>query len=516
MKKLFPGYYRPTEKEFSDLWNNCIFVFDANVLLNLYRYSLETREELLGILKDNADRLWLPHQAALEYHRSRLVVIQKTASAYEDIQNLLKDSLKKIENDLHSLVGKGRHPFVNETYFIEKITNFFTEIQTELDKLSQSHPDLIEDDPIQKAITDLFQDRVGSPYLTEQLTKIYQEGKDRYEKKIPPGYLDSEKDESKKYGDLILWHQIIDYAKVQKRPIILVTDDRKDDWWKKIKGQTIGPQPELIQEIVIETGILFYMYSADPFMEKAHDYLKRDINQKAVDEVREYREREEKYLNIVQNSLYSEATRTPITSFPYPEGLGAAFTGSEALRAAMTGLPTSEALRAAMTGLPTSEALRAAMAGFPTSEALRAAMTGLPTSEALRVAMAGFPTSEALRAAMAGFPTSEALRAAMAGFPTSEALRAAMAGFPTLEALSAAMTGSTYSESVRAAREGVVAAVPRTTNKDLPPASETISDSNKQEKEHLPVNTQNAEIASKPLTLKPKSKKRMPGDSGNL
>ena len=45
MKDSFPGYYRPTENEFAEMWESCLFVLDANVLLNLYRYSVDTREE---------------------------------------------------------------------------------------------------------------------------------------------------------------------------------------------------------------------------------------------------------------------------------------------------------------------------------------------------------------------------------------------------------------------------------------------------------------------------------------
>jgi hypothetical protein len=72
MRRAFPGYYRPTEDEFSELWNGCLFAFDANVLLNLYRYSLETSNEFLTILSEISDRLWIPHQAALEYQRRRV------------------------------------------------------------------------------------------------------------------------------------------------------------------------------------------------------------------------------------------------------------------------------------------------------------------------------------------------------------------------------------------------------------------------------------------------------------
>jgi len=61
MKESFKEYYKPTEKEFKNLWDNCEFIFDANVLLNIYRYSSETTEEFLDVLKKVQDRVWIPH-----------------------------------------------------------------------------------------------------------------------------------------------------------------------------------------------------------------------------------------------------------------------------------------------------------------------------------------------------------------------------------------------------------------------------------------------------------------------
>lgn len=46
MRKLFAGYYRPTKKEFDRMWREGVFVFDANILLNIYRGSL--RFSVLG------------------------------------------------------------------------------------------------------------------------------------------------------------------------------------------------------------------------------------------------------------------------------------------------------------------------------------------------------------------------------------------------------------------------------------------------------------------------------------
>ncbi|THV58164.1 hypothetical protein EZV76_12860 [Flagellimonas alvinocaridis] len=51
MKDEFPGYFRPTEKKVEEIWRKALFTFDANVLLNLYRYSDETRDEVFKVLQ---------------------------------------------------------------------------------------------------------------------------------------------------------------------------------------------------------------------------------------------------------------------------------------------------------------------------------------------------------------------------------------------------------------------------------------------------------------------------------
>lgn len=45
MKKDFIGYYDLSDSELDQIWKDGIFSFDANTLLNLYRYSEETRIE---------------------------------------------------------------------------------------------------------------------------------------------------------------------------------------------------------------------------------------------------------------------------------------------------------------------------------------------------------------------------------------------------------------------------------------------------------------------------------------
>jgi hypothetical protein len=51
MGNLLPVYRRPTQEEFSHMWQEGIFAFDANVLLNIYCYTPETRERFFELLK---------------------------------------------------------------------------------------------------------------------------------------------------------------------------------------------------------------------------------------------------------------------------------------------------------------------------------------------------------------------------------------------------------------------------------------------------------------------------------
>ena len=299
MKNIFPGYYRPTGEEFSNLWNSCLFIPDANVLLNLYRYSQETSNELIQILKQISDRLWIPHQAALEYQKNRLSTIAKQLEVYDEIKDLVEDSKKKLKNKLDSL---SKHPYIKADNLMKIMKKACTTIEKNLKKLRQGHPDLLQHDNLREALDTLLEDKLGLPYSQEKLDGIYNLGKQRYQRGIPPGYEDSDKEGTNKYGDLILWFQIIDKAKETNKSIILVTDDRKEDWWRRFKGETIGPRPELIDEMLSEAGVSFYLYQTDPFMENAQKFLEKQIKKEAIDEVREIRERDEECEQVMKEA----------------------------------------------------------------------------------------------------------------------------------------------------------------------------------------------------------------------
>lgn len=272
MKTNFAEFYLLTDQEFKKLWNECIFIFDSNVLLNLYRYSQQTSQKLLEVLDNEKikNRIWIPHQFAFEYQKNRLDVIAEQKQKYEDVLKVI-DSL--------TVEKYSRHPFL-------KMKRIMQSAKNQIKKKLKNHPDWGKIDPIREKLTELFDGKVGNSYLPDELNKRYEEGEGRYSKKIPPGYKDSKKAENR-FGDYLGWIQIIDKAKSDKKPIIFITDDKEEDWWWIVKGEIVGPRFELRKELKESADVLFYMYDSTNFLKYSSEYLDQEFDKKAADEIEE-------------------------------------------------------------------------------------------------------------------------------------------------------------------------------------------------------------------------------------
>ncbi|MEQ8384066.1 MAG: PIN-like domain-containing protein [Coleofasciculus sp. A1-SPW-01] len=306
MRDLFPGYYQPTPEEFETLWQEAIFSFDANILLNIYRYSAETRERLFEIIERLIERIWIPHQVAYEYQKERLTVISQQSKPYDEIRELLDDELEKLKKKLEEY--SKRHSFtdcVDSQKIIQTIERANKRVYKILEEGREKYPDLLDDDEFREKLTNLLEGKVGKPYSDEELDKIYKDAKKRFEKNQPPGYMDdrgkNKKDEPEKYGDVVIWRQLIDYAKSQNKSLIFVTDDQKEDWWLKHQGKTIGVRPELVQEMLEKAGVNFYLYTGDKFLEYASSFLKLTEQPEAIEEAREVRLQTSSYYSMIND-----------------------------------------------------------------------------------------------------------------------------------------------------------------------------------------------------------------------
>lgn len=289
MQKSFKEYYPLTPREKQKIWNEAVFVFDANVLLDLYRYSEDTRKNFLDTIEKMKDQIWIPHQFAFEYQRKRLEVIDGQTSAYGVTAQILQKGYDSICNNITS-----RHPFLKRDDLLEGITTAVQTAISEIGKVKEKHPDWFSNDPIRKRLDRLFKGKVGDPI--ENIAEIEKQGDLRYQNKIPPGFKDIIKDKKdptgkRKYGDWIGWWQIMQMAEKIKKPVIFITSETKEDWWLIVGGKTVSPRPELIKEITKHCGI-FHMYNMETFLTHSDPHIKKSTIKEIQEISRKIRQEE--------------------------------------------------------------------------------------------------------------------------------------------------------------------------------------------------------------------------------
>ena len=287
MRDNFSSHYTPDDSAFERLWALGLIALDANVLLNLYRYPATARDELLLTLERYKDRLFVPHQVAVEYHRGRLGVIAFQRKRAHEVKEVLRNAETRLREDLRKLQLERRHSSISIQPFLQRIESEFAAFKELIQQGESGHPQVVGCDLIRDRLDTILDSRIGTPFSQSELDKVYIEGKQRYNDNRPPGYGDSSKGRSeqsvyyasnlrieRQFGDLIVWKQIVKAAAERKATYVMfVTDDEKDDWWEIVDSggpKVIGARRELKEEIASEAGVvLFHLYSSERFLEHA-------------------------------------------------------------------------------------------------------------------------------------------------------------------------------------------------------------------------------------------------------
>ncbi|MBO0476678.1 hypothetical protein DOK76_06315 [Vagococcus sp. DIV0080] len=207
------------------------------------------------------------------------------------------DEIKDTVDGISFINKDNKNEFTED--IIELINNFSEELQTTIDKKIHT---LITDEQesLYLELINIIEDRIGELYSQEWIDSIEQEGKERFEKSIPPGFNDKGKDNSKlngedirrygeisyrrKYGDLIIWKDILKYATGNEngRKVIFVTDDgqseKKNDLLYKVKGMTLGPHIHLMNELNVECKKELYILKNLRFIQLVNNLSDEQVN----------------------------------------------------------------------------------------------------------------------------------------------------------------------------------------------------------------------------------------------
>ncbi len=338
--------FRISDKEEKELFETGHVVFDSSALLSFYGYTEKISGKYFNkVFKALDKRLWLPAQVIYEFEKNREKVINKPKGDYHNLVNSnnrkeggfldsVKNTINNIRKDSNTIHGQinalsektikdDKHPHLKQNSinkFIKELTKFESNIETlssGFDKLSADTKAQIEQkikEIDSKSTLDNLRERLntsfshGTQYPYEKMLSIIREGNFRYENEIPPGYKDKDgKIGFQMFGDLILWFQIIDYAKENSHPIIFVTNDVKEDWWHQEKDSKHkdSPRHELLYEFKDKTNQNIWFYTTDQLIFKANKYLKTDIPETIIEEVKSanVNANELDWLELLQDAL---------------------------------------------------------------------------------------------------------------------------------------------------------------------------------------------------------------------
>ncbi len=304
MKTSFSGYYPPTTDEYEKLWKEALIVLDTNVLLNLYRLPTAARDELFGVLELLKERIWIPHQVALEFQRRRLTVIASERKATEEALTAASELVDDIKSKVEALQIDKRGLGIESQPLLAELEKANGQLLEAIKAAHSAQLDISASDPVRERLDGLLEDHIGAgPSSQAELDALVVGGDDRFKDKIPPGFADVDKEKNpneatfifdhikyqRKFGDLILWRQLIQHVKEsQVKAVLLITADRKEDWWWREQGKTVGPHPELIREIHRDGGVdLFWMYSSVQFVEHANKYSTASVSNESMAEIKQ-------------------------------------------------------------------------------------------------------------------------------------------------------------------------------------------------------------------------------------
>ncbi|SFC22180.1 hypothetical protein SAMN04489722_1022 [Algibacter lectus] len=297
--------YELTDSKEKNMWEDSFIVFDSSALLDFYFLPKNTRENIFNNLFNIKlkDRLWSPAHVKYEYLKNRKRIISKPINekykplkteTLKDIKNSINTIGKKIEDLKRRTSNDDKHPFLKQN----KIEDFFKsfnslkedsiefekDINNQIDDIEKEINDLHSNDDVLNAFESSF--KIGNDYNFNEIIEITKEGKHRYEFSIPPGYEDlKDKKGTQIFGDLIIWKQILDFSKENKKPIIFICNDLKEDWCilEKENKRIKSPRKELIKEIYDNSGVEFWMYNQAQFLHNANKYLGTEIEEENID-----------------------------------------------------------------------------------------------------------------------------------------------------------------------------------------------------------------------------------------
>lgn len=211
-----------------------LIFLDTNILFYLYKLHTDARGEFFNwtdsVLRE--DRLRIPAWAASEYLK------RVKAGEFDSFTpaNKKTDQPKKQLEDMLATVGL----FLDSTVlraigFVSNRSEFldgFRKVIGTLPTYTKAFKHQFDPEAVHDEIQTHLSSAILKADLVDLCVRAEREGNARVKHQLPPGFCDANKEENR-FGDLIIWFEILQNSKEFKKKfskVLFITNDEKKDW----------------------------------------------------------------------------------------------------------------------------------------------------------------------------------------------------------------------------------------------------------------------------------------------
>jgi len=296
------------KQHFNELWDDSTLILDTSFVGLIKQSNPNQSKVMMDILSNRLNNIWIPNHVVQEYEQikesdrfktgpnGRMDAFYRRFSSLSgneitDIKAVRNSLVKEMEREGHRELARIIMELPDENLFL----NLLSEIEGGKEKVWAEFMELINTGAFDQFWSELVK-KSGRPFTEDELRVIKADGNFRYHAvpPIPPGYKDKNKTEEKRYGDLIIWKQILAQIGTDDGSYIFVIADKKPDWFERDQNKiVVRPRRELDMEAKgkcpnADIHIVYFLdylrFSTDHFFENMdvliqhleHDVLIRD------------------------------------------------------------------------------------------------------------------------------------------------------------------------------------------------------------------------------------------------
>lgn len=302
LKELFPEFYQDSidEKHLSGRSEN-IIILDTNYLLEVIKSPTIVSKQYVEAIEKVKNNIYIPYLVALEFNFNKSKRKKIKMQEINNYKSGISDNIEKVKEKIKeiNLVNND-----NKEKFTKDIIKLTEKYSKDLQSLIDTNIESIvtnEQENLYNRLIKVIENKIGDPYTQEWILDIEKEGQNRFDKSIPPGFDDSNKDDygetreygelsyHRKFGDLIIWKDIIHYSNICKKKgkkVIFVTDDgkakNKKDLLYKVNNLVVGPNIFLMNELQREAKKEFYILNNLRFIQLVNNLSDEQVNELKV------------------------------------------------------------------------------------------------------------------------------------------------------------------------------------------------------------------------------------------